>query len=100
MSNKWEIDQMLSSEDWEMSKFTACEDETETLSGLQFFLKSESLSSEITLTQLGNINDGNCRTLELSGQLTSIESSYDSFIGRVTEIIFVKGPTKASFGIG
>ena len=34
MSNKWEIDQMLSSEDWEMSKFTACEDETETLSGL------------------------------------------------------------------
>ena len=98
MSNKWEIEKMLTSNDWIVSKFTACEDDEELLNGLQLFLKSESLRSEITLIQLGNINDGDCRTLKLSGELTSVEASYDSFMGRVTEIIFIKGPTKASFG--
>ena len=101
MSNRWEIEESLSADDWTLAKFTACEENgSKTLSGLQFILGSESLGLEITLSKIGNVRDGKCRTLTLSGELTSVEASYDTFLGRVTKIVFVKGPTKASFGTG
>ena len=52
------------------------------------------------MSKIGNVRDGKCRTLTLTGDLTSIEASYDTLLGKVTKIVFVKGPTKASFGKG